>query len=345
MPRNVTKPQPFFDIEAEASDDEEDEEDDEYGGGRKHHHHHGKDEQMDAEAMEIIRQQDRRRAQAGARLTQMSVAEISREIEQRHRMQRTTVNRNVYDQLDRRRPPPPAAPSAGGGGGASRPAGGSGRLGGAAPDRDRMGGIGGSRLSATAAEDDVSMGGGGRGGMMDDMGVGSEVYTAVAQQSLVPSVSDPSLWMVSCAGGKEQELVYQIMNKCIAFARQGRPLGISAAIAAQSKGKVYIESFSEPAVMEAIQGVRGLLQYTMKLVPIGDMTTVMTVTSKKKPVKKNEWVRMTRGHYKGDLALVKAVKESGLKCIVQCVPRLDFTLSDLPPEEARVRRRTVRPPQ
>ena len=54
---------------------------------------------------------------------------------------------------------------------------------------------------------------------------------------------------------------------------------------------------------------------------------------------------MTRGHYKGDLALVLAVRESGLKCIVQVVPRLDLTLSNLPPEEARIRRRTVRPPQ
>ena len=54
---------------------------------------------------------------------------------------------------------------------------------------------------------------------------------------------------------------------------------------------------------------------------------------------------MTRGHYKGDLALVKAVRESGLKCVVQVVPRLDLTLSSLPPEEARIRRRTVRPPQ
>lgn len=54
---------------------------------------------------------------------------------------------------------------------------------------------------------------------------------------------------------------------------------------------------------------------------------------------------MTRGHYKGDLALVIAVRESGLKCVVQVVPRLDLTLSNLPPEEARIRRRTVRPPQ
>ena len=43
---------------------------------------------------------------------------------------------------------------------------------------------------------------------------------------------------------------------------------------------------------------------------------------------------MTRGHFKGDLAIVKAVKESGLKFIVQCVPRLDYELADLTPEES-----------
>jgi transcription elongation factor SPT5 len=122
-----------------------------------------------------------------------------------------------------------------------------------------------------------------QGEIEDDAPGGPEVYSAVSQQSLVPSVSDPSLWMISCSTGKEQDLVYQIMNKCVAFARQGRPLGICGVIAAQTKGKIYIESFSEPAVVEAIQGVRGLLQYTMRLVPIGDMTTVMTVVPTKKP--------------------------------------------------------------
>lgn len=53
---------------------------------------------------------------------------------------------------------------------------------------------------------------------------------------------------------------------------------------------------------------------------------------------------MTRGHYKGDLALVRSVQESGLKCIVQVVPRLDLTLLDLPPEQARIRRK-IKPPQ
>ena len=170
-------------------------------------------------------------------------------------------------------------------------------------------------------------------------------YSAVSQQSLVPSVSDPSLWMVGCKPGKEAELVMQIMNKAIASALQGRALGITSAIASQTKGQIYIESYSEPAVIEAIQGIRDLLQYKFRLVPIGDMTTVMSVTVKKKPVKKNDWVRLTRGHFKGDLALVIGVKEGGLKCVVQCVPRLDYSLSELSPEEQKVRRRTVRPPQ
>ena len=43
--------------------------------------------------------------------------------------------------------------------------------------------------------------------------------------------------------------------------------------------------------------------------------------------------------------MVKMVRESGTKCVIQCVPRIDLTLSELSPEEARIRRRTVKPPQ
>ncbi len=276
----------FFDEEAEASDDDEEDEE-AYGTHRDpddvvRRHYTEEDirkEQLDEEAEELIRLQDRRRAQAGGRdLSEADVAEVAREIEERHRMQRSRVDRSVLD------------------GGA--------------------GGIG-----------------------------GAEDYGAVAQQSLVPSVSDPSLFMINCSTGKEEELVYQIMNKCAAFARQGRPLGITGAVAAQSKGRIYVEAYEEPAVIEAMEGIRNLMHYTRTKIPISDMTTVMTVRPSKRPVKKNDWVRMTRSHYKGDLALVRAVRDSGLKCIVQCVPRLDLTLSELTPEEARVRRRTVRPAQ
>eukprot|EP00934_Nitzschia_sp_Nitz4_P005032 Nitzschia sp. Nitz4//scaffold323_size20210//10282//13780//NITZ4_008694-RA/size20210-snap-gene-0.1-mRNA-1//1//CDS//3329547873//5022//frame0 len=298
-PKKKPKMSSFFDEEA-ADDDDDDDEDEPYGS---HHdpddvvrkHYSAEDirkEQMDDDARELIRQQDRRRAQAGFRFggvqdNERSVQDMARDIEERHKLSRRNVDRSVLDRhLGSRHDP----------------------------------------------EEDDAPG-------------GPQVVSAVSQQSLVPSVSDPSLWMISCSTGKEQEMVFHIMNKCVAYARQGRPLGICGAIAAQTKGRIYLESYSEPAVVEAIAGVRGLLPYTMRLVPIQDMTTVMTVVPTKQPVKKNDWVRMTRGHYKGDLALVIAVRESGLKCVVQVVPRLDLTLSNLSPEEARIRRRTVRPPQ
>jgi transcription elongation factor SPT5 len=234
-PKKAKRPKmsSFFDEEAE-DDDEEEGDEEAYGTHhdpddivRKHYTEEDvRKEQMDEDAREIMRQQDLRRAKAGYSYgpQERSVQDISRDIENRHRMQSRQVDRSVLDR-------------------------------GAAARR----------------------------GLDEDAPGGPEVYTAVSQQSLVPSVSDPSFWMVSCSNGKEQDMVYHIMNKCVAFARQGRPLGICGVVAAQSKGRIYIESFSEPAVVEAIEGIRGLLQYTMRLVPIGDMTTIMTVVPKKKP--------------------------------------------------------------
>lgn len=150
---------------------------------------------------------------------------------------------------------------------------------------------------------DAGIGGGGRGGMSSttttniaDADIDEEegVYgdeeiveggetALLPQQSLMPSVSDPALWMFSCPTGKEVELVYQIMNKCVAFAKRGKPLGITSVVIAQTKGKIYVESHSEPAVIEAVQGVRGIMVYSMTKVPISDMTTVMNVVPKKVP--------------------------------------------------------------
>lgn len=221
----------FFDEEAEdagESEDEEDEDDDEvYGAHHDPHdrvkkHYTEEDirrEQLDEEAREMMRQQDRRRQMmtGGRDITQLSAADMVRDIEERHRMLRRTLDRHVIE----------------------------------------------------AEESGVDK--------------GHPLDVAVSQQSLVPSVSDPSLWMFNCAPGKEQELVLQIMNKCKAFASQGKPLGITAAIAAQTKGKIYLESYSEPNVLLAVQGIRNLMQYSMRLVPINDMTTVMTVLPKKRP--------------------------------------------------------------
>ena len=206
----------FFDDEAE---------DEEYGTHHDPHdrvkkHYTEEDmrrENMDQDALDIIARQNRRRMGERMLTRDTDVAEVARQLEERHRMQSRRVDRAIMD------------------------------------------------------EGSV-------------MGEGNNL-AAVSQQSLLPSVSDPRLWMFSCSNGKEHELVVQIMNKCIAHARQGTPLGITSAVAAQSKGRIYIESYNEPAVREAVQGVRGIMAYKMRMVPINDMTTVMTVIPKTKPGK------------------------------------------------------------
>ena len=213
----------FFDEYADASDDDEEEGNITYYETNKKFRKHATDdeirkEHLDAEAEEVIRQQNRRRAQMSRFSGDVDADNVVKHIEERHAMQSRTVDRSVFDNTS----------------------------------------------------------------MASDRGYGHAIST-VSQQSLLPSVSDPTLWIFRCSAGKEQELVYQIMNKCIAYARQGRPLGITSALVAQSKGKIYVESISEPYVVEAVQGIRNLLMYTMRIVPINDMTTVLTVIPKKRP--------------------------------------------------------------
>ena len=115
---------------------------------------------MDDEALELMRQQDRRRAQAGRSfVNERSVEEMAQEIEDRHRMSRTSADRRLGSQ---RRASPV--------GGGSK---------------------GGKAASASVARRHQSV--------LDDGPGGPEATNAVSQQSLVPSVSDPSLWMISCS--------------------------------------------------------------------------------------------------------------------------------------------------
>jgi transcription elongation factor SPT5 len=55
---------------------------------------------------------------------------------------------------------------------------------------------------------------------------------------------------------------------------------------------------------KAIKGMRNLFEYNMKLVPIKEMTEVLTVTKKSAALKRGDFVRVIRGLYKGDLAEV-----------------------------------------
>lgn len=146
---------------------------------------------------------------------------------------------------------------------------------------------------------------------------GEMVQNEVAQQSLLPSIQDPRMWVFKCKPGREQHLVVALMNKFMDFNRRGEPLLIKSVVATNSKGFIYVEAEREPHAKDAMNGLRDIMQYSMKLVPIHEMTSVLTLQNKRKPLTVGAWARMKRaGLYKGDLCKVLEILDNGAR--VRC---------------------------
>ncbi|TMW63337.1 hypothetical protein Poli38472_002278 [Pythium oligandrum] len=158
----------------------------------------------------------------------------------------------------------------------------------------------------------------------DDEEGGDMVQSEVAQQSLLPSIQDPRMWVFKCKPGREQHLVIALMNKFLDFSRRGEPLHVKSVVASSSKGFIYVEAEREPHAKDAVNGLRDIMQYSMKLVPVHEMTSVLNVKKKRKPVVAGTWARFKRaGLYKGDLCKVMEILDNGSRAIVKMIPRLD----------------------
>ncbi|PWA76487.1 KOW-like protein [Artemisia annua] len=134
--------------------------------------------------------------------------------------------------------------------------------------------------------------------------------TEVEQQALLPSVRDPKLWMVKCA-------------KCI---DKAAGMQIRTAIALDHlKNYIYIEADKEAHVREACKGMRYIFTGSkILLVPIKEMTDVLSVESKAIDISRDTWVRMKIGTYKGDLAKVVDVDNVRHRVTVKLIPRIDL---------------------
>ncbi|CAM9377024.1 unnamed protein product, partial [Discosporangium mesarthrocarpum] len=222
--------------------------------------------------------------------------------------------------------------------------------------RDRGGGGAGSgagpRVSiAPSAEeggDDLGEEGSHHGFTDDEDLEGSRgMDPEVAQQALLPSIRDNSLFVVECKAGKERMLCHMLMNKAMFFREEGKEFGLCSAIApAGSKGFLYLEAANEPLVRAAINGLRGIYHSKLKKVPIPDMTAVLSVRAetRSKPVTENQFVRLRRMPYKDDLAKVVEVHAGGERAVVQFIPRIDLAALSADPDTAAARKR-IRPPQ
>lgn len=149
-----------------------------------------------------------------------------------------------------------------------------------------------------------------------------EETTDVEQQALLPSVRDPKLWMVKCAMGREREVAVCLMQK---FIDKGSELQIRSVVALDHlKNFIYIEADKEAHVREAVKGLRNIFPSKITLVPIKEMTDVLSVETKAIDLSRDTWVRMKTGTYKGDLAKVLDVDNVRQRVTVKLIPRIDL---------------------
>ncbi|KAF3653304.1 putative transcription elongation factor SPT5 -like protein 1 [Capsicum annuum] len=173
-----------------------------------------------------------------------------------------------------------------------------------------------------------------------------EEATDVEQQALLPSVRDPKLWMVKCAIGREREVAVCLMQKAI---DRGPELQIRSVVALDHlKNYIYIEADKEAHVREACKGMRNIYASAkIMLVPIKEMTDVLSVESKAVDLARDTWVRMKMGTYKGDLAKVMDVDNVRQKVVVKLIPRIDLQAlaNKLEGREAPKKKAFIPPPR
>ncbi|KAI3897109.1 hypothetical protein MKW98_015805 [Papaver atlanticum] len=144
----------------------------------------------------------------------------------------------------------------------------------------------------------------------------------VEQQSRLPSVKDSKLWTVKCATGREREAAVYLMKKCYDL-----PAGmhITSAISLDYlQNYIYVEADKEAHVREDCKGLKMLDARKIVLVPIKEMTDVVSAKGKAIDIVKDMWVRMKIGIYKGDIAKVVGVPDMRQRLMVKLIPRLDL---------------------
>lgn len=148
----------------------------------------------------------------------------------------------------------------------------------------------------------------------------------VPQRLLLPSVQDPNIWGVRCKPGKEKELIRLILKKKFSLQNTPTPLEIYSAFQRDGfSGYIYIEARKQAAITHAVKGFANVYTQNMILVPIKEYSDLLRVNkSKEQELTPGTYVRIKRGKYQGDLAVVENLLENGLEARLKIVPRLDY---------------------
>ncbi|CAK7900679.1 transcription elongation factor Spt5p [[Candida] anglica] len=152
----------------------------------------------------------------------------------------------------------------------------------------------------------------------------------VSQKLLMPSINDPAIYGIRCIPGREKELVRKLYEKKRTLARSPNPLDILTVFQRDSfKGYIYIEAKKPEAIERALAGMVNVYAKQRILVPVREYPDLLKqVKSSDVELVPGIYVRITRGKYKGDLAVVDNLSENGLDVRCKLVPRLDYGKND-----------------
>ncbi|RMZ79156.1 hypothetical protein DV738_g3531, partial [Chaetothyriales sp. CBS 135597] len=150
----------------------------------------------------------------------------------------------------------------------------------------------------------------------------------VPQNLLMPDVNkDPKIWGIRCREGKEREVVRKLMQKMLERAKTGKGLDICSVFErgeGSMRGYIFVEAFDKRNVDAALTDVSDVYPRSKtNLVPIKEMPDLLRV-NKSKELNPGDYVRIKRGLYAGDLAVVEDVVANGLEVSVKLVPRLTY---------------------
>lgn len=148
----------------------------------------------------------------------------------------------------------------------------------------------------------------------------------VDQRMLLPSVDDPHIFRLKCKPGKEREVVFAIMKRVEDRAATREPMQIISAFerGGPMAGNLYVEARVVADVMSALEGLQNVYMGTKPmLIPISEMPDLLR-TTKSKQLEPGMYVRIKRGLYAGDLAIVDDLESNGIEVTLRLVPRLDY---------------------
>lgn len=150
----------------------------------------------------------------------------------------------------------------------------------------------------------------------------------VPQRFLLPSVDTATIWGVRVRPGKEKELVRKLLKKKFNLDRAmgKKKLKILSIFQRDSfTGRIYIEAPKQSVIEKFCNGIPDIFITQKILIPVQELPLLLKPSkSDDVALEEGSYVRIKRGIYKGDLAVVDQISENNLEVMLKIVPRLDY---------------------